>query len=884
MGVVFSAHDSRLKRTVALKILSPEAASQAEILQRFRVEAESAARLDHEGIARVFDVGEDQGYHYLAFEFVEGQNLRDLVTTQGPLDWEQALDLTFQIAKALEHASQRGVVHRDIKPSNVLVTPAGRAKLVDMGLARLGALEQGEELTNSGATLGTFDYISPEQAEDPRHADVRSDIYSLGCTLHFMLCGAPVFPDGTMLQKLLRHQGTAPTDVRELNPNVPDDLAKVLQRMLAKKPRSRQQSARELLIELAKVADSHGVRISDSSGEYRVALPRWLEITKQHAYWLAPTAALFLCVVLLDVFWSRTNESDVRPYSLLDSPPPVEAAPNPQQEKDRPATADQPQSADADGGSAANSDAPHQELTNNQSGPFFNPDGTSWSPLDPPFSPPDPNDNSGLAQSGDDAGNHPADDGDDAATPENRGAGSGIVSQQPPNDLPPGEDILSPSPRTSSNGLAQGSNAGNVDPSRDRPNNPSGPRQLIVNPMKPAAGQYTSLKSALANARSGDIIELQFSGRLLEPEPIRLPAANLTIRAGEGQRPVIVFQPGPNRPQLSSMMLVRGDKLQIVNVSFELDLNKNSNGSGLSLFELAESTLDLQDCWLTIINPEAHAYARREASLNPDVRFISVHRPVVPGSFGTFGQAEQPMAIAATAQIRLENCVVRGEGTFVHSDGLATSITWRNGILAISDYMLAGTSSSEPVTPLYSLDVKHLSAGLSGGLAKITTQGSLPADMLLLKTDIADSILIGGTKTILLSQNSPEEIAKQQKRISWLGSGIFYEQIGTYWEVVDTSNFEQPITIGQHDWHNSWPGSSGPMNGGSAYFANPTNQSDLYHQHTISAYVLEDSVDNAARLSSSDGQDAGAIVNDLPDAPSEKLPHPGLSRGNTPQP
>ena len=222
MGRVFRAIDTRLARTVALKILSPEQAADRETVLRFQNEAQSAARLDHDNIARVYYVGEDRGLHYIVFEFVEGVNVRDLVETKGPLPLAEAVSYTLQVADALAHAAGRNVVHRDIKPSNLLITPDGQVKLIDMGLARLRETDAaGADLTASGVTLGTFDYISPEQARDPRNADVRSDIYSLGCTFFFMLTGRPPFLGGTMLQKLLQHQGDQPPDVRQFRPELP---------------------------------------------------------------------------------------------------------------------------------------------------------------------------------------------------------------------------------------------------------------------------------------------------------------------------------------------------------------------------------------------------------------------------------------------------------------------------------------------------------------------------------------------------------------------------------------------------------------------------------------------------------------------------------------
>ncbi|HAA49396.1 MAG TPA: serine/threonine protein kinase, partial [Planctomycetaceae bacterium] len=208
MGAVFRARDTRLGRGVALKVLSPVQSLDSGAVQRFRNEARAAAGLDHDNIARVFYVGEDRGLHFIAFEYITGTKVRDLIAAGGPLDPADAVNYTLQIASALVHTNSVGVVHRDVKPSNIIITPTGRAKLVDLGLARNPELNQtSEDLTSDGTTLGTFDYISPEQARDPRGVDVRCDIYSLGCTLYHMLTGEPPYPDGNAFQKLLDHQG-----------------------------------------------------------------------------------------------------------------------------------------------------------------------------------------------------------------------------------------------------------------------------------------------------------------------------------------------------------------------------------------------------------------------------------------------------------------------------------------------------------------------------------------------------------------------------------------------------------------------------------------------------------------------------------------------------
>jgi serine/threonine protein kinase len=241
MAAVIRARDLHLDRPVALKVLPPEMAADPENVRRFEHESRAAAKLDHENIARVYYCGHDKGLHFIAFEFVEGENLKARIQRLGRIPVAEAVHYTLQIASGLEHASARGVVHRDIKPSNIIIGENGRAKLVDMGLARSLDKPAEDGLTHSGVTLGTFDYISPEQAIEPRNADVRSDIYSLGCTLYQMLTGQPPVPEGTAARKLHFHQSEEPLDPRQLNPDIPDEVAAILARMMAKDPQQRYQ-------------------------------------------------------------------------------------------------------------------------------------------------------------------------------------------------------------------------------------------------------------------------------------------------------------------------------------------------------------------------------------------------------------------------------------------------------------------------------------------------------------------------------------------------------------------------------------------------------------------------------------------------------------------
>lgn len=255
MGMVFKAYHRRMKRIVALKVLPPEMTSEANALARFHREVEAAGKLTHANIAAAYDADEADGIHFLVMEFVDGPDLSAYVQEHGPLSIAQALQIGLQAAIGLEHAHSQGVVHRDIKPSNILVDSSGTLKILDMGLAQLqreaGEPEQDQsDLTQSGRVLGTVDYMSPEQAMDAKRADYRADIYSLGCTLYFVLTGQAPAPEGTLTKKLLWHQSEQPPKLGDKCPGVSPTFEAMFQKMLAKKPEDRQQSTNEVIDEI----------------------------------------------------------------------------------------------------------------------------------------------------------------------------------------------------------------------------------------------------------------------------------------------------------------------------------------------------------------------------------------------------------------------------------------------------------------------------------------------------------------------------------------------------------------------------------------------------------------------------------------------------------
>ena len=248
MGSVFLARHVDMKHQAALKIISRRVGRDPASRERFMSEARAAASLDHPNIVRAFDIDKDRERFFIVMEFVDGHDLEELVEVEGPLDFEFIVDCIRQAAKGLAHAHGRGMIHCDIKPSNLLVTESGTLKILDMGMARL--INQSAEDSSSdsnGRILGTVDYMSPEQAVEGPDFDHRADIYSLGCTMYYMLTGHPPFDEGTLAQRIVQHQTQAPPNILDEQPDTPRDLVQICMKMMAKDPADRFQSAEELV-------------------------------------------------------------------------------------------------------------------------------------------------------------------------------------------------------------------------------------------------------------------------------------------------------------------------------------------------------------------------------------------------------------------------------------------------------------------------------------------------------------------------------------------------------------------------------------------------------------------------------------------------------------
>jgi serine/threonine protein kinase len=272
MAFVYKACDLRRQRIVAIKVSDPSLGDDPEVAARFHQEQALAVRLTHPNLVVAYDAGQVEDILYLVLEFIEGHDLAWVVRQRGPLPVAEACEVVRQAALGLHHLHKQGLVHRDVKPANLMLTPSGQVKLLDLGVARLLHVPTPEgPITSHGQCLGTFDYMAPEQCHDCHAVDGRADIYALGCTLYELLAGQPPFAGAayeSVFLKMKAHVEAPVPPIRERRPDVPERLAAVLERMLAKDRTGRFASAARVAAALRPFAA--GTELAALSG----ALPR----------------------------------------------------------------------------------------------------------------------------------------------------------------------------------------------------------------------------------------------------------------------------------------------------------------------------------------------------------------------------------------------------------------------------------------------------------------------------------------------------------------------------------------------------------------------------------------------------------------------------------
>ena len=709
-------------------------------------------------------MGEDRGVHYIVFEFIEGVNIRDLVQRDGPLSLADATSYTLQVAEALSHASQRDVIHRDIKPSNVLITPEGRAKLVDMGLARLHQVEHPDnDLTASGVTLGTFDYISPEQARDPRSADVRSDLYSLGCSFYFMLTGRPPFPEGTVLQKLLQHQSEDPQDPRQFRPDLPVEVGTILARMLAKNPARRYQLPAELIADLnAVVFEGSSPRLGLEATYGRPPRTgieaRW----RRHMPWLVPIVALLLIVATVavydqDVWWRRPplpepRTSGEQPKSL----PPVQAQPgSPTRAKPSGPRSGLPAEeggAVAPAGGASTPQLPSEEPSAVET---FEPAVQSFFAV--------ASAKLGLPQ---------------VQEVLRKAMGEVRASAVETTTDPADEEVAEVADRANAepNSVAATSGAGTPGGTKST----AQPGVLVVTSDRQGEGIYANLEAAVSAAASGDVVELDFSGRR-DVRPLELVNKDLTLRAANGRRPILMFRP-PDADAIGyrSMVVVAGGSLSIRGLEIELEMPRKISADNWALFEIRRAErLHLERTTLTIRNSGAH-----QGHFHPSVAFFDLTTPLGSDAIGigTAGAAAPPL-------LELLNCVLRGEATCLRTSEFdPVRLVWTNGFLFTSEsFLLARPAAGRVRTPGgVEIVLRRVTAIMRGGLARLANTEDLPY---LLDTEITcnSCVLVTGRSTPLVEQRGIDTVAQFREHFQWSASNVDFEGVDpVMWRIVNT--------------------------------------------------------------------------------------------------
>jgi serine/threonine protein kinase len=751
MGAVFRAVDERLDRIVALKVLSPSLSRDQASVQRFVNEARAAARLDHDNIARVYFVGEDEGLHFIAHEFVTGRNIRDIIRTEGPLTPRQVVNYTLQIASALRHTAAAGVVHRDIKPSNLIVSPRGRVKLVDLGLAKKVASESFGDLTIAGTTLGTFDYISPEQAKDPRNVDVRSDIYSLGCTVYHMLTGEPPYPEGTVLQKLLDHQAKDIPDPSRKNPNLPPELSSVVRKMMAPDPRDRYTTPDDLILDLLPIAAEMGLRGINPEGLVWTTQPLGTRsFIERNVTWIVAAAALLVGAVLFDRFSERARESRVADNRNVTVVPPV-PLPLPGADSKRPP--------------AAGSPTLPSDLTGNH----------ATTPIDPL-----------TAKAQNPTGTKVADGTSDNSSPTNAVHDPAKLFADTPRTIQqivqPLTDFLSTRadqrPDTKQPAAAQ---PGTAEPAA--PKTPAAPQPEVSITDGGATTSYATLEAAVADAKDGSTIDLKFNGRRAASEkPFRVSGRRVTIRGGKGFHPVVTFLPRqvPAIGFESRMITVNNGNLELVDFDIQATVPESSVSDHWSLISLGGSDhVRCRGVNITITNPGNRPAEAFDVSSNRD-----------PMADRLSTRQSGPMGSPQEFEIRIEHSFIRG------SCNLCTIRTTEAGRLDVSQSLVAvqgpllsnlGDDESPGESRHLAIRLEHVTCFLGGGLIQMDG-GDVPRSLVPLSVDARNNIFASSSPTTpliaLSGKTNGEDFARL---IHWDGTRNFYDRFTSYWSVGSTA-------------------------------------------------------------------------------------------------
>jgi serine/threonine-protein kinase len=754
MGAVFRAADLELARDVALKILHPAASQDASLVARFRNEARACAQLNHDNIARVFYAGSQDGLHFIAYEFASGQTIRDLIIQRGRLSIEDTVNYAIQVTLALNHIAAAGIVHRDIKPSNIMLTSSGRVKVVDLGLARRDVTDSIGDITVAGTTLGTFDYIAPEQARDPRNADVRSDIYSLGCTMFHMLTGRPPYPEGTALQKLLDHQGRSAPDPRLNNPGVPAELAAIMRKMMANHPDHRYQSPGLLLNDLIQLASVLGLHSVPAEGIVWRKVNPASQRQPLGAVWVFVSVLLICVTAILLQRASRFHDSaedlsgdgeslgklvsvDSYTENRIDKPPTI-----PSGEKS------------SEGASATFAAPVAQGVASSPSG------SAAPSATDAPV----------IA----------------SPTGANFPPNVRVPMTSIPNEGPISPALIDLILATPQPGLSPAITV----------NEQSGP--FIRQSSDGRARSFRTLKAAVADARSGDVILLRYNGYpddLPAQPPVRIVGMNLIIRAADGFRPTLQFE-GISEGTVSpgQMFSLRSQgSLTMRDIDLRLLVRDDLTTDRWSLFHCAGSNrIQLENVSIECRNPEGQPAALFDLTdesagpledNRPESEF-TLSRVICRADADGFRIACQPHG-----RIQLKNCAFTLNGRLIELRG-DTSMQPSRGALEVF---------LEHVTCVHSAPLIHMSDGDERKATSV--QRTLP--QLSIRSEA--SVFAGtGPDPCLLSSVGNSYLEDIESLVTWNGFTNLYDGYSVFWQIETSALDYSSRRLDFIQWKELW--------------------------------------------------------------------------------
>ena len=751
MGAVFKATDLELARDVALKILHPSSSQDASLIARFRNEARACAQLNHDNIARVYYAGSQDGMYFIAYEYASGRTIRDVIVENGRLGAAETVNYAIQITLALNHTAAAGIVHRDIKPSNIMLTNSGRVKVVDLGLARRDTTDSIGDITVAGTTLGTFDYIAPEQARDPRNADGRSDIYSLGCTMYHMLTGRPPYPEGTALQKLLDHQGKSPPDPRTLNSSVPEEIAAIMRKMMANDPDARYQAPGLLLNDLIQMAQILGLHSVPAEGiVWRRPGPSSIR-QPLGAVWVF-VSVLLIC--LTAVFLDRAPRAARGTDNVL-----IETA---------------------DLGKQV-SDLSHAEANSTRNGGGTS--GVTESPPGPADQQTATNTSNNVAVSGLPAPN---------VAPSAATSVSTITIDQLPFPLvyPFSSAITRMGIREQQIPSATPANVATTGP-------------FVLQRSTGATASFQTLKAAVADARSGDVILLRYNGYpadLPYQPPVRILSMDLIIRAAEGYRPTLVFdgiQEDIRSP--GQIISLRGHgKLTMLDIDLRLIARDNLTADRWSLFHLTgPNKVDLSNVSIDCENSGGQPAAMFD---------------LVPDTAGPETSVTDGNPVFVT-EIKLNRVICRSESDFIRIASQARGkIELRNCGIALNGSLIDNRGDASVMTSqgAVAIEMNHLTCLMSSPLVKMDDTNSLqPGGMqrLMPRLSILSEGCVFGAKgndqRLVLTAGS-NFIEDLESFVSWNGFNNLYDGFQIYWQIETSALDYSSRRLDFAEWRRYW--------------------------------------------------------------------------------